>query len=202
MRRSRSRTSRSARSRARHSIKNAKARSACLWPAATSSAFLLGLEILEIWQALEIGPQMLGAEKLLEVAPAYRLRVVLASHCLKRRDTQFGVSTIRVVVFETLAWLVEPRQRLGWSVCSDQPLGDIEPVRALHPATMDGGDECVGIVLEVGQQREPKGKVSPLDVALPVTGLGRAGDRLSAQPPWRAGLPPAQPHPAPRPCGG
>jgi len=38
---------------------------------------LLGFEILEIWQALEIGPQMLGAERPLEVAPAYRLRVVL-----------------------------------------------------------------------------------------------------------------------------
>jgi hypothetical protein len=36
---------------------------------------------------------------------------------------------------------------------------------------MDGGDECVGIVLELGQQREPKGKMAPLCVALPVTGL-------------------------------
>jgi hypothetical protein len=64
-----------------------------------------------------------------------------------------------------LTRLVEPRQRFGWSVCSDQPLSDIEPVRALHLAAMDGGDECVGIVLELGQQREPKGKMAPLCVA-------------------------------------
>ena len=32
------------------------------------------------------------------------------------------------------------------------------------------------IVLEVGQQREPKGKMAPLCVAVPVTGMGGAGD--------------------------
>ena len=137
---------------------------------------LLSLKIVEIWQALEIGPQMLGAEKPLEVAPTYRLRVVLASHCLKRRDAQIGVGTFRVVVLETLARFVEPRQRLGGSVCVNQPLGDIEPVRALHPSAMDRGDECVCIVIDVGQQREPKGKMPPLCLALPVTGLSGAGD--------------------------
>lgn len=117
---------------------------------------LLGVEILEVRQPLEIGTQMLDAQRPLEMPPTERLCLVLAPERFERRNPEIGLGTVLVFGMPTRA--VEPCKCLGRALRCDQPLRDIDSVRALHSTGPNRPDVGVRVLLKIGQDRQSIGE--------------------------------------------
>ena len=143
---------------------------------------LLRLDVVEIGQATEVGPQVLGAEEALERRPAQILRLRLAAERIQRRDAQVDLPLFLMAAGST----IQPGQRFGRTVVSNQPLGDVAREVLRSAAGLDGSDVGVDISLEIGQlpqaQRHHKA-AARLEVvsSAPARQAGEAGLQQTAQ---------------------
>ena len=115
---------------------------------------LLGLEVLEVGQALQVFAQVGLAQVVLEAGPAERLRLLAAPERLERPETRL-LPFARQPPVPGPVDRVERREGFLWAAGPQQPLSDLGgDARHAPGRNVLQGDERIDIALRIGNRRE------------------------------------------------